>query len=229
MALSTTTYDEERTRQQPTSSATSATRVIRTTKTLCPECASELEGRIVLDGGKVYLDRTCPEHGPCRFMLSRNGEAYADLDRFFFDVLHGASVQGRITNYWILSTSKCQQKCRYCNVDWEHPAHTEMSHDLLLEAIETYGHAKLTMAGGEPTLHPDVLTFFREADARRVTTQLATNGILLASREFCRELQEAKVKEVRLSVEAIEPGRRLPSPPLGPRPFTRPSSLPYKI
>ena len=185
----------------------SAMRVIRTTKTLCPECACELEGRIILDGGKAYLDRICPEHGPYRLMLSRHGEAYADLDRFFFDVLHGASVQGRITNYWILSTTQCQQKCKYCSVDTEHPVYAEMPRDLLFEVIEKYGHAKLTMSGGEPTLHPDVLAFFREAAARGVTTQLATNGILLASREYCRELQRAHVNEVRVSLEAIEPGK----------------------
>lgn len=206
MALLTTTHDAEHARRKQNLSAVSAVRVIRTTQTVCPECDCVLEGRIIVDDGKAYLERTCPEHGPYRLILSRHGEDYADLDRFFFDVIHGVIAQGRITNYWILSTIHCQQKCKYCSADLEHPAHDEMPRDLLLKVIEKYGSAKLTMAGGEPTLHPDVLAFFREAAARGVTSQLATNGLLLASRAYCRELQEANVSEVRVSIEAIEPG-----------------------
>lgn len=215
MALLTTTHDAKLAPCKQALPAVSAMRVIRTTKTICPQCARKIEGQVILDGGRVYLDRICPEHGAYRFMLSRHSEDYADLDRFYFDVLHGATAQGRITNYWILATAQCQQKCKYCSVDWQHPVNAEMSRGILSEIIAKYGDAKLTMAGGEPTLHPDVLAFFREAAARGVTTQLATNGIMLASRAFCRELQEANVNEVRVSIEVIEPGKEAAHAALG--------------
>jgi len=184
---------------------------IRKTRTLCPDCGRELEGRVVVEDGKAYLDRNCPEHGPYRFLLSRHGAWYADLDRFFFEVLDGGIPKGRITNYWILSTAKCQQHCLYCGLEVQKPFYDEMPIEALREAIEQYGSAKLTFADGEPTLHPQVLQFFREAWAKKVATQLATNGVRLASREFCLQLADAHVTEVRISYETLDPKQSVPS------------------
>ena len=56
---------------------------MRSTVSMCPDCMQEVPGAVLAGKDGAWLVRTCPEHGEYRFPLSRHGEAYADLDRFF--------------------------------------------------------------------------------------------------------------------------------------------------
>jgi len=109
---------------------------------------------------------------------------------------------------WISATVECQQKCPYCTVGcfnekedikWE-----DMTWDELQQILDTVERGKLSFSGGESTLHPDVLRFFREADRRGLSVQLATNGLKLASKEYCQSLKDNKVREVRISIESVD-------------------------
>ena len=40
--------------------------VIKKTRSLCPVCGAVLEAEIVEEEGKIWLVRTCPEHGKFR-------------------------------------------------------------------------------------------------------------------------------------------------------------------
>ncbi len=182
--------------------------VIRKTKSRCHKCAKEVDGAIVVSEGRAYIHRECPEHGSYQYLLSEHGEDYADLDRFYVEVYETSSL-GRKMHTWITATMQCQQKCPYCSIDcanskediqWE-----DMSWEDLQEILRTFKGGKLSLSGGEPTLHPNVLDFFREADRRGFSAQLATNGLKLVSREYCQKLKENKVKEVRLSLESVTP------------------------
>lgn len=180
--------------------------IIRRTKSRCPKCTKELDASIVVSEGKAYIFRECPEHGPFSYLLSEHGEDYADLDRFYFEV-YGESSPGKRMHTWISATIQCQQKCPYCTADcandeddiqWE-----EMTWEDILGILDNFKKGKLSLSGGEPTLHPNVLDFFKEVDRRGISAQLATNGLKLASKEYCQLLKDNKVKEVRLSVESV--------------------------
>lgn len=179
-------------------------KILRNTKTLCPDCGLEIDGQVVQNGEQVFLSRKCPRHGSYQFLLSNNGALYADLDRFYFDILKGNKPRGRITNYWVLSTSKCQMKCKYCQVEVESPAYDEMNLKDFKFIVKNYGKVKLTLSGGEPTLHEELREFFKEAAANGQTLQLATNGVELAQKEFCRLLADLKAGEVRISFESLD-------------------------
>jgi len=155
--------------------------------------------------GKVYLCRTCPHHGHSQFLVSANAQLYRDLDRFYFDVLKtNGQPEGRITNYWVLSTNRCQLNCTFCQAEVEAPVFDDMSLDDFRTLFATHGTTKLTLSGGEPTLHPQATDFFAEAHARGLSTQLATNGALLARRDYCQTLVDSKVSEVRISIESLD-------------------------
>jgi len=179
--------------------------VMRKTKTVCPVCCRALDAEVILCEEQVLLHADCPEHGEHRFVISENGRLYADLDRFFNEVLDSSQPRGRITNYWILATFQCQMQCSYCSVE----TFGGRCHDLNLEELRSliaeHKDIKLTFAGGEPTLHPDILDFFREARKAGVLTQMASNGIKLADLDFCAALKEAGLTEVRLSIESTDP------------------------
>jgi uncharacterized radical SAM superfamily Fe-S cluster-containing enzyme len=36
---------------------------IKTTRSICPECLQQLDATIYEDNGKVFIKKTCPEHG----------------------------------------------------------------------------------------------------------------------------------------------------------------------
>lgn len=179
--------------------------VLRTTTSACPTCGRDCPGAVVRCSDGVYLDRDCPEHGGFALRLSRHARGYADLDRFYFDVLDGATPRGRIVNYWVLSTTRCQMMCPYCQVEVRRSGFEEMDSDDFRDIFRRSGHAKLTLSGGEPTLHPHALQFFEEAATRRLSTQLATNGVRAADARFCRSLAVAGVPEVRISLDSLGP------------------------
>lgn len=161
-------------------------------------------GNLVIDEDGAWLHRVCPDHGGYRFQMSNHGTQYSQLDRFFFETVDGANPAGRITNYWVFLTQKCQQKCSYCSVNVEAPWCTDMSAADFDEVLARYAGTKLTLSGGEPTMHPLCLEFFRAARQKGVTTQIATNGLRLSDPEFCAQLKSSGVSEVRLSFEYWE-------------------------
>ena len=180
-------------------------KVIRNTRTVCPVCCRPLDAEVALHEEQVILRADCPEHGEHRFVISENGTLYADLDHFFNEVLDSSQPRGRITNYWILATFQCQMQCSYCSVETFGGRCRDLSLEELKTLIQEHKNIKLTFAGGEPTLHPDILDFFRESRKAGVITQMASNGIKLADRDFCAALREAGLTEVRLSIESTDP------------------------
>lgn len=177
--------------------------VIRETTSLCPECANEVPAVIEIHEGKACLNRQCPEHGSKRFVLSEHGEAYADLDRFYIR-LNGLKPQGHVTNIWILVTPRCQQGCVYCSVDVAHCTLEDMTLQDVSDLMDRHSKPKVTLSGGEPTLYALLFDVLEEAKRRGVPVQIATNGIAMASEEFCRKLKDAGLNEVRLSMESFD-------------------------
>ncbi len=183
--------------------------IIRKTTSRCHVCAKQVEGAVVVSEGKAYLRRECPEHGEFQLLLSEHGKEYADLDRFYTEV-HETSSLGRTMHTWVFATMDCQQKCPFCCTDcsdekrsdspWE-----ELTWEDLQAVLKDFKRGKISFGGGEPTLHPNVLDFFREADRMGIAAQLATNGLFLASKDYCQKLKDNKVKEVRISLESIDP------------------------
>ncbi|OQB39760.1 MAG: Cyclic pyranopterin monophosphate synthase [Candidatus Hydrogenedentes bacterium ADurb.Bin179] len=177
---------------------------LRTTLSLCPQCALEVPGQVILKDNQAFLYRECPQHGASELLLSRQGPLYIDLDRFYFEILKGKSACGRITNYWVLIKNACQMNCSYCSVEMQDPFFEEMSLEEYRALLPTYKKAKHTLTGGEPTLHPNFFQFVEEAVRNRVTVQLATNGVLLADLDYCKRLQDAGIDEVRLSIDSFD-------------------------
>ncbi len=177
---------------------------IRNTVSLCPQCASEVPGRVILKDNQAFLYRECPQHGASELLLSRQGPFYVDLDRFYFEILKGASPCGRITNYWVLIKNACQMNCSYCSVEMQNPFFENMSLEEYRALLPNYKKAKHTLTGGEPTLHPNFFQFVEEAVRNKIIVQLATNGVLLADLDYCKRLKNAGADEVRLSIDSFD-------------------------
>jgi MoaA/NifB/PqqE/SkfB family radical SAM enzyme len=186
-------------------SGAGSVRELRAVKTMCPTCLKWLPGRLLQKEDSVVLSRICEEHGVSEMVLSRNPSYYAEWDRFYFDVLKRGVTRGRVMNYWVVCTHSCQMNCNYCQSDVQNPIFDEMDIDDLDRVMHRYRKTKLTLSGGEPSLHRDVFHFFRSASRMGLATQLATNGLKLADVKFCEALKAAGAKEIRLSYELLAP------------------------
>jgi len=56
--------------------------ILKKTRSLCPKCNAVLDATILEDEGKVWLERTCPEHGHFRDLYWSDAEIWKKFERF---------------------------------------------------------------------------------------------------------------------------------------------------
>lgn len=182
--------------------------VLRETSSVCPICMRELPARVVEDGGKVYIRKVCPEHGPSECLLSEHAWYYRALDHYFFSVM---PPQVKQRDYLIRMTEKCNLQCPIClasaDGDASAPPPTpDLKLQQLIEFMDTHpkGSLKIDLISSEPTLCPDLPDFLRAIRARGHISSLHTNGIKLRDIEYLRSLKEAGLDEVFLQMDGFD-------------------------
>lgn len=176
------------------------------TTALCGTCLRTVEAKEVLEDGRVYLLKRCPEHGPQRVLIASDAE-YWRLGRERF-LKPPEQVQKPNTAFrWgcpydcgicteheqhgciaILEiTDHCNLRCPTCYAASgpERLTHRDLpTIERMLDCIvRNEGEPDVVqISGGEPTLHPD---FFAVLDACRRRPirhlMLNTNGIRIAN------------------------------------------------
>ncbi len=108
-------------------------------------------------------------------------------------------------------TSECNSRCIYCYNVWKNHSgfpQTSLSLDeikiLLNQLLEDTKISGITLAGGEPLLHPhlwEILSFLKD---RGIKTGIASNGILLDEGTILRLIQRG-VSYFEISLDSIDP------------------------
>ncbi|MBK7402846.1 MAG: radical SAM protein [Myxococcales bacterium] len=82
----------------------------------------------------------------------------------------------------------CNYRCRYCYARFEEAKTLlpSVAANRILEEAHRLGVNKVTFAGGEPTLHPDLPALLRSAAGRGLVTSLVSNGSF--ERDLARRL-----------------------------------------
>ncbi len=170
-------------------------KIIRTTISLCPVCRERIPARAVEESGAVFLEKTCPEHGPFRSLIARHASYYADFFRLYGLLQsHFPYHREEIESAAFSTTLACNMKCAICFADDAErktpPGESLAEIKRKLEPIRGRGiNFKLT--GGESTLRddlPEIIRLVRESGNYPV---LVTNALRLDDREYLRTLQEA--------------------------------------
>ncbi len=193
--------------------------IIRATRSVCPVCLKNLPARLLREsGGRILLDRTCPEHGRFRVPV---WQGKLDFDSWLLgtDGLALGEGLGCPANCGICSehetgtccallevTGRCNLRCRFCFADGgsSDPDPTaEECREAIREIVRQCGRPLLQFSGGEPTLRddlPELIRFAREAGCGY--TQLNTNGIRLAQDpDYVKRLAEAGLDIVFLQFD----------------------------
>jgi GTP 3',8-cyclase len=121
---------------------------------------------------------------------------------------------GRSIDYLRISvTDRCNLRCWYCapTRNWNLLRHDELlSFDeitAVVHAAAALGFTKVRITGGEPLLRPGLVDLIRRVAAVGGVEDLGltTNGTLLA--ETARELRDAGLHRVNVSLDTIDPVR----------------------
>lgn len=117
---------------------------------------------------------------------------------------------GRSIHYLRISlTDKCNMRCVYCMPEEMlfRPTAELMTRGEVLRLVRLFvelGVDKIRLTGGEPTVHPDLISIvrgIREAGVHKIS--MTTNGLRLA--QLAKPLKDAGLERVNVSVDTLNP------------------------
>lgn len=194
---------------------------------LCPECLKAIPGIIREDEGNVVMEKTCPDHGPFKTLISTDPSTYAKLRNRPRKVIKSSTPGSHVnkgcphdcglcpshdqhTCLAILEiVTHCDLQCPICLADSKpHGKCIEIStlKSALKNLIRCEGDvAPLQIGGGEPTLHPDLTSVIRETNRLGFDKiELDTNGLALAGDPgLSAQLREAGLGSVYLQMDGL--------------------------
>jgi len=205
---------------------------IKETESLCPECLKVIPATIYEEDGKVYLKKTCPDHGEFTDVYWSDYEQYQRALRY-------EHLGTKLNN----PRTKVDKSCPYdCGICPEHNSHTvlaiiDVTNRCNLRCPICFAHAgaagyiyeptvdqirgmlenlrsndpvappALQFSGGEPTVRDDLPELVRMAKEMGFEhVEVNSNGIRMAeSVDYCRSLKEAGVSTVYLQFDGVTP------------------------
>ena len=116
---------------------------------------------------------------------------------------------GRLKVAEFAITNACIAKCSFCEI-WKQQPKVFVEREKALEVIDRladHGTVHLTITGGEPLLHPDVVDFVRRATDRKMhSVVLDAAPQLLLRNDIVKRLEEAGNDMISISFDSGDPG-----------------------
>ena len=205
---------------------------IKSTKSLCPVCNKPLDAEVYEEDGKVFIKKTCDEHGEFINTYWGNDELYHRADNY-------VAAVSSVENPCVEDTASCPSNCGLCS---KHESSTvlglidvtnrcnlrcpvcfanaavagylfEPTQDEIRQMLKNLRNLKpnptpaIQYAGGEPTVRKDIVELVAMAKEEGFThVQIATNGIRLAKREnLAKDLKAAGLNTVYLAFYGVTP------------------------
>jgi radical SAM protein with 4Fe4S-binding SPASM domain len=111
---------------------------------------------------------------------------------------------GRFRNVYLYITEACQLRCEHCYMGERLERALKMPYSSVMRMLTTWrqmGGSKLTILGGEPTLHPDYIRIIRGAKELGYEHVITTsNGLKPAARKF-EQMEPADFAYVQISLD----------------------------
>ena len=182
--------------------------LLRKTTALCRRCHTPHPAEVVVRDHKVIGITHCPDHDD-EVELSSDPGLYTDLTNRSptpFDEPPPAGLK-YVLNYLSI-TNACNFHCAVCGTNAGGPGkNTFLSVDEICRRARQAreeGARILHLFGGEPTLHPGLLTIIRRLSDMGLSLGMVTNGYLL-SREpgLAATLKQSGLKRVCLQFDSL--------------------------
>jgi hypothetical protein len=208
--------------------------LIKKTRSLCPVCGAVLDAEVVEEEGKIWLVRTCPDHGKFRYVYWSDPEMYR---RFAHYDAVGRGVEnprnlvtsdttcptacGLCSNHHsgtllanIDLTNRCNLDCDFCFANahacgfvYEPDFNDIVEMMWMLRNERPVPTPAVQFAGGEPTMRDDLVDIVKKAkELGFPQIQIATNGVKLANDPgLARQLVDAGLSTVYLHFDGVTP------------------------
>ncbi len=125
----------------------------------------------------------------------------------------GITVNYKPTRLGIFVTAKCNMKCEMClthspsipDNPFKYQSCTDMSLDTFHDILQKYpGTTLLSFIGnGEPLLNPNLFQMISDAQKRKISFSLFTNGLILD--RYIDQILSCDIKSINISLNAINP------------------------
>ncbi len=205
---------------------------IKGTKSLCPECGKPIEAEVYDEDGKIFIKKTCDEHGEFVNTYWSDEELYSQVKEYVPSVAPVENpcvddVGSCPSNCGLCSkhetstvlglidvTNRCNLRCPVCFANAAAAGYLyEPTKEEIRQMLKNLRNLKpnpcpaIQYAGGEPTIRKDIIELIEMAKEEGFThVQIATNGIRLAKREnLAKDLKAAGLNTVYLSFEGVTP------------------------
>lgn len=175
--------------------------VIRTTHGLCTQCLRTVPARVLEDGGRIWLVKSCREHGEERSFLSDHPDYYRDLNRFYFSVMRRSHAQ---RDFILRLTERCNMDCPICLAGANEDILADFSVEDVKRLTRRMRGMKLDLMGCEPTTMsdlPEIISLIKDSGN---ISALHTNGIALADFDYAQRLKKAGLDEVHLQFDGFD-------------------------
>ncbi len=204
----------------------------KTVESICPDpdCGKVISARLFAEDGKVYMDKTCPQHGYYKDLYWSDVDLYLKAERWEFGDGKGLSnpntysevcprdcgVCQRHTSHTSLGnidlTNRCNLTCPICFANSNVTGKIyEPSKEQVMEMLRLYRGEQpvagrlVQFSGGEPTIHPDFLEILRGAREMGFShIQVASNGIKFADPDFTMRAAEAGLHTIYLQFDGVD-------------------------
>ena len=104
-------------------------------------------------------------------------------------------------------TNRCNSKCSYCDIwkSWKYEDLSLIDIERLFGSLRKLGTKSITLGGGEPLIHSDLIQMVSLAKSYGLRIHVLTNGVKL-TREKTIELVEGGVSTINLSLDTRDSG-----------------------
>lgn len=201
------------------------------TVSLCPECLRRIDAKIVFEDNKVYMLKTCPEHGFSKVLIAGDAAYYKNIRnynkpsemplQFNTDTHYGCPYDcGLCRDHEQHScltvveiTDRCNLTCPTCyamsSPHYGRHRTVEEVERMLDIIVANEGQPDVVqISGGEPTVHPQFFEILDIAKKKPIKHLMVnTNGIRIAKdREFVKRLAEYMPDfEIYLQFDSFKP------------------------
>jgi 7,8-dihydro-6-hydroxymethylpterin dimethyltransferase len=206
---------------------------IKKTRTLCPICRTAIDADIVEEEGKIWLNRTCPQHGYFHNIywsdpaLYHRFEQYDSVGSGITNPQSSAPPEdcpsscGLCTNHHsqtllanIDLTNRCNLDCEFCFANARacgfvyEPDFADVVRMMqVLRDEKPVPAPAVQFSGGEPTMREDLVEIIRKAKAMGFPqVQIASNGVKIANEPgYAQQLKDAGLSTVYLHFDGVTP------------------------
>lgn len=190
--------------------------IFKTTTSTCPHCLKLIHADVVIQDGKVFFEKVCPDCGPSRAMVSEDARHYvrayafakAGTQPFSYPTkaAHSCPTDCGLCDEHeqhtclpiVEVTDHCNLECPVCIVNNQYSTHMkpEEFRKIVDSLVAREGQLEsIALSGGEPSSHPKILELIDIADRPEIArVVLITNGVRLGKdRAFAQALKEKGV------------------------------------